>query len=475
MNWKDKTIFIGDNLHIMRGMNSDSVDLIYLDPPFNSNRNYAAPIGSQAAGAAFKDTWTLSDIDIAEHGELAERSPSLHTVIQAAREVHGKGMQSYLIMMSTRLLEMKRILKDTGSIYLHCDPTASHYLKLVLDSIFGNSNFRNEIVWKRTSTHNDPNRYGRIHDILLYYVKGEGATWNTQYEAHDPEYVKKYYRNKDARGLYSVSDLTASGTRQGESGQPWRNIDPSTVGNHWRPPRTGTYAGYIEKHFIPNYRQIKGVHDRLNILDEEDLIYWPNKGTVPRLKRYLPASQGRPLQDIIVEVNQVGAHAKEKTGYPTQKPLALLERIIRASSDPGDVVFDPFCGCATTLVAADRLQRSWVGIDISSKAAELVVTRIKDDQGLFQEIIARNDYPSRTDMSDIPPARTHKHTLYGLQEGVCGGCEIHFPFRNMTIDHKIPRSKGGTDHFENLWLLCGACNSLKGTGTVAELRAKLNQ
>ena len=475
MNWKDKTIFIGDNLHVMRGMNSNSVDLIYLDPPFNSNRNYAAPIGSQAAGAAFKDTWTLNDIDIAEHGELAERSPSLHTVIQAAREAHGKGMQSYLIMMSVRLLDMKRLLKNTGSIYLHCDPTASHYLKLVMDSIFGADNFRNEIVWKRTSTHNDPNRYGRIHDILLYYVKGGGATWNTQYEALDPEYVKKYYRNKDAHGPYSVSDLTASGTRQGESGQPWRNIDPTTVGNHWRPPRTGAYAEYIEKHFIPNYRQIKSVHDRLNILDETDLIYWPNKGTVPRLKRYLAASQGRSLQDIIVEVNQVGAHAKENTGYPTQKPIALLERIIKASSNPGDVVFDPFCGCATTLVAADRLQRSWVGIDISPKAAELVVSRIRGDQGIFQDIIARDDYPQRTDMSDIPPARTHKHTLYGLQEGICGGCEIFFPFRNMTIDHKIPRSKGGTDHFENLWLLCGACNSMKGTGTVAEMRARLNQ
>ena len=166
MNWKDKTIFIGDNLHVMRGMNSDSVDLIYLDPPFNSNRNYAAPIGSQAAGAAFKDTWTLNDIDIAEHGELAEGAPSLHTVIQAARETHGKGMQSYLIMMSTRLLEMERILKDTGSIYLHCDPTASHYLKLVMDAVFGRDNFQNEVVWKRTSAHNDPGRFGRIHDTI---------------------------------------------------------------------------------------------------------------------------------------------------------------------------------------------------------------------------------------------------------------------------------------------------------------------
>ena len=475
MNWKDKTIFIGDNLHVMRGMNSETVDLIYLDPPFNSNRNYAAPIGSQAAGAAFKDTWTLSDIDEAEHGELAEQAPSLHTVIQAAREAHGKGMQSYLIMMSTRLLEMERILKNTGSIYLHCDSTASHYLKMVMDTVFGRDNFRNEVIWKRTSAHNDPGRFGRIHDTLLFYVKGPNATWNTEHEAHDISYIEKFYRHKDTHGRYQTGDLTGSETRTGESGEPWREFDPTDIGRHWAVPSTGAYAGYIERHFIPNYGQISGVRDRLNALDAAGLIHWPDGGTMPRLKRYLAATPGRPLQDIIVDIKQLGATAKERTGYPTQKPLALLERIIKASSNPGDIVFDPFCGCATTLVAADRLQRSWVGVDISPKAAELVVTRIRNDQGLFHEIIARDDSPSRTDMSDIPPARTHKHTLYGLQEGICGGCEIHFPFRNLTIDHKIPRSKGGTDHFENLWLLCGACNSLKGTGSIAELRASLER
>ena len=162
----------------MRGMNSASVDLVYLDPPFNSNRNYAAPIGSKAAGAAFKDTWTLSDVDLAEHGELAEQAPPLHTVIQAAREAHGKGMQSYLIMMSTRLLEIERILKDTGSIYLHCDPTASHYLKLVMDAVFGRDNFRHEVLWKRTSTKSLGKRYAVNTDRILYYVKSENAVWN---------------------------------------------------------------------------------------------------------------------------------------------------------------------------------------------------------------------------------------------------------------------------------------------------------
>ncbi len=472
-NWKDKTIFIGDNLDIMRGMNSASVDLIYLDPPFNSNRNYAAPIGSQAAGAAFKDTWSLSDVKIEEHGLIADINPALYQHIEASRLTHGKSMMAYLIMMGSRLLEMKRILKDTGSIYLHCDSTASHYLKLVMDSIFGRDNFQNEVIWKRTSAHNDPGRFGRIHDTLLFYVKGSGATWNLQYEAHEEGYIERAYRHQDARGRYRVGDLTGPGTSEGESGEPWRNVDPTDIGRCWSAPRTGTYSEYIEKHFIPNYRQISSVHDRLNALDEADLIYWPDRGTMPSLKRYLAASPGRPLQDIIVDINQLGSTAKERTGYPTQKPLVLLERIIKVSSNPGDVVFDPFCGCATTLVAADRLQRRWIGIDISPKAAELVVSRVQADQGLFKEILIRKDNPKRTDIGETPPARTHKHTLFGLQEGLCGGCEIFFPFRNLTIDHKLPRSKGGTDHFDNLWLLCGACNSVKGTGTVAELRVRL--
>ena len=472
-NWKDKTIFIGDNLDIMRGMNSVSVDLIYLDPPFNSNRNYAAPIGSQAAGAAFKDTWSLSDVKIEEHGLIADINPALYQHIEASRLTHGKSMMAYLIMMGSRLLEIKRVLKDTGSIYLHCDSTASHYLKLVMDSIFGRDNFQNEVIWKRTSAHNDPGRFGRIHDTLLFYVKGPGATWNLQYEAHEEGYIEKAYRHQDARGRYRVGDLTGPGTSEGESGEPWRNVDPTDIGRCWSAPRTGAYSEYIERHFIPNYRQISGVHDRLNALDEADLIYWPDRGTMPSLKRYLAASPGRPLQDIIVDINQLGSTAKERTGYPTQKPLVLLERIIKVSSNPGDVVFDPFCGCATTLVAADRLQRRWIGIDISPKAAELVVSRVQADQGLFKEILIRKDNPKRTDIGETPPARTHKHTLFGLQEGLCGGCGIFFPFRNLTIDHKLPRSKGGTDHFDNLWLLCGACNSVKGTGTVAELRVRL--
>ena len=472
MNWTDKTIFIGDNLHVMRGMNSNSVDLIYLDPPFNSNQDFAAPIGSQAAGAAFKDTWTLSDIDEAEHGELAEQAPSLHTVIQAAREAHGKGMQSYLIMMSTRLLEMKRLLKDTGSIYLHCDPTASHYLKLVMDAVFGRDNCRNEVIWKRTSTKSLAKRYAVNTDRILYYVKSNGATWNQQYTPYDDEYIQKTFRHQDKHGRWGTVDLSGGKAGSERAYMPFKGIEPPP-GRAWAPPTRNKFPASAQVLLPDNYEALDQLA-KCEALDDAGLLHWSKGGKGrPRWKKYLSAMPGVVAGDLILDTPPV--KGKEDTGYPTQKPIALLERIIKASSNRGDVVFDPFCGCATTLVAADRLQRSWVGIDISPKAADLVITRIKDDQGLFQEIIARDDYPQRTDMSDMPPARTHKHTLYGLQEGICGGCEIFFPFRNMTIDHKIPQSKGGTDHFENLWLLCGACNSMKGTGTVAEMRARLNQ
>ena len=472
MNWKDKTIFIGDNLHIMRGMNSNSVDLIYLDPPFNSNRDYAAPIGSKAAGAAFKDTWTLSDVDEAEHGELAEQSPPLHTVIQAAREAHGKGMQSYLIMMSIRLLEMKRLLKDTGSIYLHCDPTASHYLKLVMDAVFGRDNFRNEVVWKRTSTKSLGKRYAVNTDRILYYVKSDSATWNQQYTPYDDEYIQKTYRRQDKHGRWATVDLSGGKAGSERAYMPLKGIEPPP-GRAWAPPARNRFPVSAQILLPDNYEALDQLA-KCEALDDAGLLHWSKgeKGR-PRWKKYLSAMPGVVAGDLVLNTPPV--KGKERTGYPTQKPLALLERIIKASSNPGDVVFDPFCGCATTMVAADRLQRSWVGIDISPKAAELVVERIKADQGLFPEIVHRDDYPKRTDMGDTPPARTHKHTLFGLQEGLCGGCEIFFPFRNLTIDHKVPRSKGGTDHFDNLWLLCGACNSMKGTGTVAELRAKLNQ
>ena len=476
LNVANRTVFTGDNLDVLRGFNSDAVDLIYLDPPFNSNRTYEAPVGSEAAGAAFKDTWTLSDVDVCEIGLLSRTDEPLADFIRAAGQVSGPSMMSYLTMMATRLIEMRRVLKPEGSIYLHCDPTASHYLKVLMDSVFGGKSFRNEIVWKRTGARSEAKQFGRVHDIILFYA-GEAATWNAQWLPHDPAYVERSYNQEDELGRWQPVSLTAPDTSDGESGALWRGVDPTDKGRHWALPVKGGMAEFIkEQELIPGWPDhYEGIHARLDALDEAGLIYWPPEGGVPRLKWYLTASRGVAATDVIVDIHKLEAASKEKVGYPTQKPLKLLERIIRASSDPGDLVLDPFCGCATACVAAETLGRQWVGIDLSVKAVELTRHRLRDQHGIFGQVIDRDDIPARTDLGKIPNYRTWKDLLYGQQQGDCAGCGVHFPHRNLTIDHKIPRGKGGQDNLENLQLLCGACNSTKGTGSQAELLAKLGE
>ncbi len=395
-NFASGTIWTGDNLSVMRGMNDACIDLIYLDPPFNSNRTYEAPIGSKAAGASFKDAWTLADVDVYEHGELADRNPAAYAVIEAARLAHGKGMMSYLIFMAVRLLEMQRILKPTGSIYLHCDPTASHYLKLPMDAIFGRANFKNEVIWSYRRWPSKSRNFQTMHDVLLFFTAGEPHIFNVAYEPPSKSYLKRF------KGKTQILD-----------------------------PETRTRKLVVEA---------------------------PTKGL--------------PRRDVW-EMSIIAGSSKERLGYPTQKPLALLTRIIEASSNPGDMVLDPFCGCATTLVAADRLQREWAGIDLSPLAIKLVDERIAEDRpgGLFGGATALTAPPKRTDLGNLPNYRTHRHRLYGFQEGVCIGCETHFPFRVMDVDHILPRSKGGTDHPDNLQLLCSGCNRSKGGKTMAEWRA----
>ena len=371
----------------MRRMNSGSVDLIYLDPPFNSKANYAAPIGSEAAGAEFKDTWYLDDIDKEWMQSIAKKHPKLHRVLLASSNDSDK---AYLAYMSPRIIEMHRILKDTGSIYLHCDPTMSHYLKMAMDAIFGRENFRNEIIWSYKTGGRSKKWFGKKHDVILFYTKTNSYTFNLQKE-------KSYNRN----------------------GKPYR---------------------------------FEGVEE----FEDENGQWYTMAG----------------MRDVW-EINAIGRTSKERTGYPTQKPEELLDRIIKTSSNEGDIVLDPFCGCATTLVVADvRSQpRQWVGIDISKKAAELVISRLEKAQKIYKDVKPRSDLPQRTDLGKLPPPRTYLSRLYGEQGGNCNGCGHHQPIKeNFHVDHIIAKSKGGTDHIENLQLLCGNCNSIKGSRSMAYLK-----
>ena len=490
-NILNRTLFTDqDNLDVMRGINSNCIDLIYLDPPFNSNRNYAAPIGDSKSGqvmASFKDTWTMDAAKIEEIGIIADSHPTLAQGIFAAGAAGGKATQGYLTMMALRLLEMRRILKPTGSIYLHCDDRESHYLKAVMENIFGRSNYRNEIVWKRTAGRSDAHRFGRVHDVILFYTVSDTYTWNTPYTGHSGQYIKNAYRYEDERGRYQVADMTASGlTKDGESGKPWRGIDPGKVGNHWRTPTKGGMNDFIiNNDLIPGWPDAyPNVHARLDALDAAGLIHWPQKrGGMPRIKRYLASTKGTAAEDVITDINRLGANSKESTNYPTQKPLALLERIIAASSNPGDLVLDPFCGCATACVAAEKLGRKWIGIDLSPMAVRLIRERFwpagvgaapaepQFAQLKRGDLIHRTDIPIRT-VDLTPMTKDDRHALYGDQEGNCKGCDWHFPFHALTLDHVIPSSKGGQDTLQNYCLLCGACNSRKGDRmTIPELRA----
>jgi site-specific DNA-methyltransferase (adenine-specific) len=370
------TLFYGDNLDILHKYIADaSVDLIYLDPPFNSNRSYSvlfkneAGVESEASVRAFNDTWHWGQQ--AEDTYLAlvtQGSAPVANMITAMRQFIGTNqMMAYLVMMAARLVELHRVLKPTGSLYLHCDPTASHYLKVVLDTIFGPTNFLSEVVWKRTSAHSSAKRYGPVHDVILLYGKSPAYLWVQQYEAFSESYLASHYGSIDATGRhYTLSDLTAAGVRRGQSGLAWRGFDPTAKGNHW-----------------------KFTVERLDELDAEGRIYWPKKtGGWPRYIRYLDDMKGVPLQDVWVDIPPVNPQAAERLGYPTQKPVALLERILAASSNEGDIVLDPFCGCGTTIAAAQKLNRRWIGIDITNLAITLQKNRLKDAYGL----VAGKDY-----------------------------------------------------------------------------------
>jgi site-specific DNA-methyltransferase (adenine-specific) len=374
-------LYYGDNLQILRDyIATESVDLIYLDPPFNSNRSYNVLFkeeSGQDADAqitAFDDTWHWGVSAEATYHALVQNAPAhVAVMIGALREFIGTNqMMAYLTMMAARLVELHRVLKPTGSLYLHCDPTASHYLKVILDTIFGGENFRNEAVWKRTTAHNDPKRWGNVHDIIFFYSKSEKYTWNIIYLEHNDEYKARFrYTDTDGR-LWADDNLTAKGLSGG--GYEYEYKGTTSL---WRVPL-----------------------ETMKKLDAEGKLHFTKTGGIRR-KRYLDETPGVVIQDVITDIFPINSQAAERLGYPTQKPLALLERIIQASSNPGDVVLDPFSGCGTAIAAAQKLGRRWIGIDITHLAIAMHKSRLKEMFGLQPG----KDYAIIGEPQDIAGAR----------------------------------------------------------------------
>ena len=420
-NWKNRTLFKGDNLHVMRGMNSESVDLIYLDPPFNTNRIFSAPMGSKAAGASFDDAWTLTAQDEAWLEMIRPKYPAVAGVVDMAGQIDKtkkKSMKSYLAFMAVRLIECHRILKPTGSIYLHCDPTANSYLRILMDAIWGNENRRGELVWHYKNKLRDKRKriWQSATDTIFFYTKTDGYIWNPQYEKLDKP--KKYARIRKVNGK-KVTVRDANG-----------NVE------------------YVVSH--------------------------------------------EKLMDNVLEMPMLTG-GKERTGWPTQKPLQLIDRLVLASSDEGDMVFDPFAGCATTCISAEQLGRQWVGIDIDEEAHGVVIDRLQQaaDKGLLarghntlRDVVLFNHSTdkgkvinklSRSDQGDElkgQALKDHMWMVWGRQQEHCVGCKKKKDYDSVTIDHIIPQDFGGNTVAGNLQLLCFRCNARKNNRPMEYLLAR---
>ena len=421
------TLYYGDNLDILtRYIANESVDLVYLDPPFNSAQNYNAFFQEKDGTAAtaqiqaFKDTWEWNTESQRAYEDLSLRADKLGGVVRAFMETLGPNdMMAYLAMMAPRLLDLRRVLKPTGSLYLHCDPTASHYLKLLLDGVFGADHFRSEIIWKRTSGHSDAGRYGSTHDTIFFYSRGDKFVWNQLYQTYAEDYVEQYYRYVDADGRRFMSDnLSAAGLSGGGYEYEWKGIK-----RVWRCP-----VATMER------------------LDSEGRIFYTKNG-IPRRKRFLDEAKGMPMQDLWSDVEALRSWHQERMGYPTQKPVALLERIILTSSNPGDVVLDPFCGCGTTVDAAQKHGRHWIGIDITHLAITLIKGRLRDTYGAdlkmkvigeptdlagARQLAAENKYQFQWWALGLVGARPVEE-----KKGADGGVDGKILFR----DHPDPKAK----------------------------------
>ena len=479
-------------------MNSESVHLIATDPPFNKGRDFHATPDSLASGASFQDRWSW-DRDVHQEwvDQITDDFPKVMNVIQGSRNSYGDDMGAFLCFMAVRLLEMHRILREDGSIYLHCDSTASHYFKGLMDSIFGSRNFRNDIVWRRTEgakkSQYTPKKWGRSKDNILYYVKSKSTTVLPYKPLSDNEATEKFV-HRDEKGRYFTKGLTLF-RRPSQGARP-------NLCYEWR--------GFSNKHpagWCLSKERLEEEYQKGNVV----IITNRQGKRILERRKYEHDYPGAFADDIWTEITNLTGSDRELTGYPTQKPLALYERIIRASSKKGDIVLDPFAGCATTCVAAERLGRKWVGIDIWNRVEEVVLDRLEKEgltapkytrrsernrqNFLFSEDMHfTSELPVRTDDGGEavpflqttfkrklePWERLSRNEIFqelqsaqSISEGyvLCAGCgrEMEPPF--MELDHIVPRSGGGENNISNRILLCRPCNGTKSNDkTILGLR-----
>ena len=504
LNMSSRTLGVMDNLRFLRALNNECIDLIAIDPPFAANETFTGkpkpPITdaeidaekhlAQEHGAAHdegrdtrvRDIWSWdADVHPDWLSRMEDDYPPVFAVIGAVEACASENEAAYIAFMAVRLIECRRVLKPTGSVYVHCDDHANGFLRMLMDAVFGAGNFRNEIVWRRSGGKSDSHRWGRTTDRILYYAKTGEFTWNQQYQPLDPDYIAKTYRNDDGdgRGKYATMPLHAAGLSGGESGAEWKGYSPGERGNHWRTPTKGVMRDFIVANdLIPGW-PLPGstVHERLDAIDEAGLIAWSSKG-VPRLKSYLSATRGKAASDLLADIPM--ASGTERTGYATQKPLELYERVIKASSNPGDVVLDIFAGCATTAVAAERLGRRWIACDMAYRSWTMLKRRFRQngialtdaagmratDQalglGLVQDseaewgkrarVLGPNDLPKRGDEDPDP-----FHNLRRTRQARGGGRGRSQSARSASWAGRIPKDEAKTLLVNEFGPYCWGC------------------
>lgn len=467
------TICEGDNLIYLRSFPDESFDMIYGDPPYNSKRNYAAPAGTAAEGTAFKDFWSWSDISEELFYELNIKYPELAQFLSQVDKVHSKGMKAYCVMMAARLIEIHRVLKKTGTVYIHCDHTAVSYLKPIMDFIFKIKNFRNQIIWQRTegnkrTTKNLPNNC----DYILRYTKTDNFIWNRQHASLPPDedFLKKFNKNdNDGKGLYKLLDFNYPKAYENDGTRSWRTYDILGITDIWRWDKD---------------RALEGIKNG-TVIRRNNTIYY---------KIYLSDSYGKQLSNLWTDISNIKTNMPESTGFKTQKPRKLIQRLILLSTNIGDSIFDPFCGSGTTLIEAQNTGRHCIGSDVGSRSVEFVEKRMVDELGIFltedtkpdlvriprtfeRQIILPIKKPKTKKIKKQPrntkEYQQHKPKLYLNQEGRCNGCDIFCVPQHLTVDHED--GNYSNNEFDNLQLLCSNCNSIKGNRPMSYLKKRIKE